>query len=229
MSKVAPSIQQLARDVSRKLCNLEVVNASGLRAVRRELSARVESASSRQTINLAFQIIEEAPPGAYPMVYELLRYHPTALSDLRATDLKRIGKHMSGWGEVDSFSGLAGLAWRNGRISDSEVHQWARSGNRWWRRAALASTVPLNVKAQGGKGDAKRTLAVCELLLDDRDDMVVKAMSWALRALSTREPRSVEVFLETHENTLAPRAMREVRNKLRTGRKDGRRVVKGSD
>jgi hypothetical protein len=57
--------------------------------------------------------------------------------------------------------------------------------------------------------------------------MVVKAMSWALRALSTREPRLVEEFLVQHEARLAPRAIREVRNKLHTGRKDGRRGRNG--
>jgi 3-methyladenine DNA glycosylase AlkD len=67
------------------------------------------------------------------------------------------------------------------------------------------------------------------LLLDDRDDMVGKAMSWALRALSTREPRRLEEFIERHEKRLAPRATREVRNKLLTGRKDGRRLLAGSD
>ena len=62
-----------------------------------------------------------------------------------------------------------------------EIERWTESPDRWWRRAALVATVPLNVAAQGGTGDATRTLRVCELLVDDRDDMVVKAMSWALR------------------------------------------------
>ncbi|MFC1639432.1 DNA alkylation repair protein [Gemmatimonadota bacterium] len=220
-----PAILQLAREVSSKLRSLDVVNAASLRAVRRELSSQLESASSRDTINLAFQIIERAPPGAYPVMYELLAYHPTAMSALRLADLTRLGKNMSGWGEVDCFSYLAGVAWRNGQISQSDVHKWARSDNRWWRRAALVSTVPLNMKSAGGRGDANRTLALCRLLLDDRDDMVVKAMSWALRALATRDPKRVEEFVEKHQNTLARRASREVRNKLRTGRKDGRQVV----
>jgi len=129
---------------------------------------------------------------------------------------------MSGWGDVDCFSYLAGVAWRNGQISDAVIHRWTRSRNRWWRRAALVSTVPLNMKSQGGTGDAKRTLALCRLLLEDRDDMVVKAMSWALRALSTREPRKVEQFIDKYCDALPRLALREVRNKLRTGRKDGR-------
>jgi hypothetical protein len=47
--------------------------------------------------------------------------------------------------------------------------------------------------------------------------MVVKAMSWALRALAVPDPTAVVGFLEAHAAELAPRVLREVRNKIRTG------------
>ena len=58
------------------------------------------------------------------------------------------------------------------------------------------------------------------MLVSDRDDMVVKAMSWALRALSQRDPAAVEQFLSEREGELARRVIREVRNKLSTGLKN---------
>ena len=105
----------------------------------------------------------------------------------------------------------------NRQISDQDVHRWARSPDRWWRRTALVATVGLNVKTRGGYGDAPRTLAVCEMLADDRDDMVVKALSWALRVLAPHDPTAVQHFLTTNQHRLAARIEREVRNKLRTG------------
>jgi 3-methyladenine DNA glycosylase AlkD len=222
------SLEQLAAQVTERLAGLDKVNAASLRALWRDLSAQVESIPPRATVRLGFKIIEAEPPGAIPMVYGLILYHPIALSTLRLADIERLGKKMESWGEVDCVSGLAGIAWRNGQITDADVHRWAGSANRWWRRAALVSTVPLNMKSHGGRGDPKRTLAVCRLLMDDRDDMVVKAMSWALRALSTRRPKPVEAFVEKHKDELAPRVVREVRNKLMTGRKDGRRPERGS-
>lgn len=213
---------QIAEWVSNELRSLEKLNAASLRALWRELSPKVESMPPRETIKLAFKIVDADPPGAVPIVYGLILYHPNALSALRLSDVERIGKDMEGWGEVDCVSGLAGVAWRNGQIEDADVFRWARSDNRWWRRAALVSTVPLNMKSHGGVGDPKRTLAVCRILVNDRDDMVVKAMSWALRALSTREPKRVEGFLARYGDRLAARVVREVRNKLTTGRKDGR-------
>jgi 3-methyladenine DNA glycosylase AlkD len=70
------------------------------------------------------------------------------------------------------------------------------------------------------RGDAKRTLEIVEQLIDDREDMIVKAVSWALRMLAPWQPIAVEDFLETHGDRLAPRVRREVRNKLRTGYKN---------
>ena len=50
--------------------------------------------------------------------------------------------------------------------------------------------------------------------------MVVKALSWALRSLIEWDRRAVSAFLVEHEDELAGRVKREVRTKLRTGRKN---------
>jgi 3-methyladenine DNA glycosylase AlkD len=61
---------------------------------------------------------------------------------------------------------------------------------------------------------------VCRLLVADHEDMVVKALSWALRELVVHDPQAVGAFLEEHEGVLAARVKREVRNKLMTGLKN---------
>ena len=76
-------------------------------------------------------------------------------------------------------------------------------------------------------GDVPRTLGVCRLLVDDHDDMVVKAMSWALRELVVHDPDGVRGFLSTYEDRLAARVKREVNNKLTTGLKNPRRKKNG--
>jgi 3-methyladenine DNA glycosylase AlkD len=152
----------------------------------------------------------------------LIQHHPTAFSKIRWKTLEPLGNRMDSWGAVDMFATLAGPAWRDGRLSDACVLRWTRSRSRWWRRAALVCTVYLNRKARGGRGDTPRTLAVCERLVEDRDDMVVKAMSWALRDLIAHDRGAVERFLREHESRLAALVKREVRNKLTTGRKNPR-------
>ncbi len=158
------------------------------------------------------------------MAYEILAYHQGALEGLTPNDVALLGRGMQSWGEVDSFACyVAGPAWREGNIPDRMVEGWARSPDRWWRRAALVSTVPLNNHARGGRGDSARTIRICRLLLRDRDDMVVKALSWALRELSKRDRRAVESFVRSYQEVLASRARREVQNKLHTGLKNPRR------
>src|SRR5690349_6018560 len=115
---------------------------------------------------------------------------------------------------------LAGPAWVHGRIADADVKRWAKSSDVWWRRAALVATTRLNNKSRGGRGDAERTLAIVEMMIDEREDMIVKAVSWALRMLALWQPKTVEAFVAEHEDRLAARVEREVRNKLRTGYKN---------
>jgi 3-methyladenine DNA glycosylase AlkD len=153
----------------------------------------------------------------------IFRKHPTARTKITAEYLRPLGDRMDTWRLVDAFSAIAGPAWREGYISDEAVMEWTRSGSRWWRRAALVCTVFLNRKAQGGRGDTPRTLMVCEVLAADRDDMVAKGMSWALRDLSKRDPGAVERFLEEHAGELPALVRREVRNKLDYGVKNPRK------
>jgi 3-methyladenine DNA glycosylase AlkD len=179
--------------------------------------------SDARVLALALNTFES---GQRYLAYELLRAAPRALAAARRSDIRRFAAGMTTWSDVDCFGCfVAGVAWRIGRISDKEIARFASSADRWWRRAALVATVPLNAKSRGatsGTGDATRTLAVCARLLDDRDEMVVKAMSWALRELAKCNPHAVRRFLSAHGDRLAARIRREVVNKLTTGRKSPR-------
>jgi 3-methyladenine DNA glycosylase AlkD len=126
------------------------------------------------------------------VAYELLSHHPGALDHLGIEEVERLGEGMAEWGSVDAFGCLvSGPAWRRGRLPDEAVHRWAASADRWWRRAALVSTVPLNLRSRGGTGDTGRTLDICRRLATDGDDMVIKALSWALRELVVWDPQAV--------------------------------------
>jgi hypothetical protein len=196
----------------------------GLRKIRRAATRRLKALAPAEVVRLARLLI--ATPGVPRwFAYELVHHHRQALASLTAAHLRDLGAGLAGWGDVDAFACyLAGPAWREGQVSDQVIHHWAVSSDRWWRRAAVVSTVALNTAARGGKGDAARTLAVCDLVKGDADDMVVKALSWALRALTRNEPGAVLAFLRSHEGCLAARVVREVRNKLDTGLKNPRKA-----
>ena len=207
-----------------RLCQASGCRRCGLCGV--SLHAGLKAAPPRAVVQTALWLLGEGGLQERFVAYELVLFHLGALASLTSRDLQRFGRGMDRWEAVDTFGCyLSGPAWRAGQVPDALIAGWARSRDRWWRRAALVSTVPLNNRARGAQaeqGDAPRTLAVRALLLADRDDMVVKAMSWALRELARHDPAAVRAFMLEHGPALAPRVRREVDNKLRTGLKNPR-------
>jgi 3-methyladenine DNA glycosylase AlkD len=200
------------------------LKTASVRALRRTYSSRLAHAPAQSVIDLALHLLDG--PSAVPrfVAYELVCHHRSALRSLGEQELEQFGSGIDSWDKVDTFACyLAGPAWREHQVPDVLLHQWAHSADRWWRRAAVVSTVALNNQARGGTGDTARTLALCALVVEDRDEMVVKALSWALRELSKRDPQAVQRFLTKYEHVLTARVLREVRHKLSTGLKNPRR------
>jgi len=196
-----------------------------LRRVAADLARSVEA--PEDAVGLADDLVESGGFEERTLGYLLLSRHRKAFATLRAGDIEALGQGMDNWASVDAFCSLvAGPAWLAGQLGDEDIERWARSSDRWWRRAALVATTALNKKRAGdGTGDARRTLAICDRLAGDHDDMVVKALSWALRTLANRDPAAVRAFLDEHGDTLAALVRREVRHKLETGLKQPRRGV----
>ena len=206
----------LAAEIDREIRALPAQGVQPVRAVRRAWSRRLRPASAEAAVAVAMALVDRQRWVAY----ELLSHHPGGLDQVGVEEVERLGEGMADWGSVDAFGcSVSGPVWRRGGIPDAAVQRWAASSDRWWRRAALVSTVPLNLRSRGGTGDAGSTLDICRRLSADDDDMVVKALSWALRELVVWDPEAVRRFLDAHHEVLAARVRREVRNKLETGRK----------
>ena len=213
----------VAGEIRRRIRAADSWNTPALRKLRREYSRHLAATDAPLILDLALRLLTDPSVLYRVLAYELVAHHAAALASLRTRDVAALGRGLDRWEAVDTFGVyISGPAWREGQVPDSAIHRWARSDDRWWRRAALVSTVALNCKARGGRGDTPRTLAVCNLLLADRDDMVVKALSWALRELAKRDAKAAKDFLSKQGPNLAARVVREVGNKLRTGLKNPR-------
>lgn len=204
------------------------LDTKAIREERRGFSQRLADAPARDVVELAVALVERPDVPRF-VAYELVQNHAAALASITADDLARLGKGLDSWGAVDAFACyVAGPAWRAGQVPDETIERWTESPDRWWRRAAVVATVPLNVAAQGGGGDAGRTLRIVELLLDDKEDLVVKSISWALRALAKRDAPAVGRFLSSHGDRLPRFVYAEVANVLRGATKTGRPTGSGS-
>jgi len=215
-----------AQDMFKRICAevdaLVKRNTPNIRAIRRRYSKMLRAECADCLFDLAQIFLHK---GIHRWVaYELIRCHPAAYPSLNEEKLEQLGQGINSWWTVDSFARtLAGPAWRDGLVEDHLIERWAHSADLWWRRAALVSTVALNLSSQGGKGDSIRTLAICRLLAADHEDLVAKALSWALRELVVHDREGVKAFLKDHEAVLAAQVKREVGNKLESGFKNPRK------
>lgn len=82
------------------------------------------------------------------------------------------------------------------------LHELAASPSLWDRRVAVLSTFEF-IK----RGDASTTLELAEKLLDDREDLMHKAVGWMLREVGKRVSReTLRAFLDAHAARM-PRTM----------------------
>lgn len=211
-----------ANEVERRLAEApQPIRTPQMRAIARQLAADLKQTDAESVLLLCAALTQR---GGWQrsVAFELAARHRGAADLLNWRWLERLGATLDGWASVDHFARLlSGPAWQRGQISDARVMRWARSPNEHWRRTAIVSTIALNERHLG-KGDAARTLAVCDLFVNAREDLIVKALSWALRELGIRDEQPVRNWMAQYEPQLAPRVLREVRTKLNTGSKVGK-------
>lgn len=85
--------------------------------------------------------------------------------------------------------------------SRKPLFKLARSKNLWERRIGIMATFHF-IK----KGDFSDTLAIAEILLTDREDLIHKAVGWMLREVGNRDPKVEKAFLNKHYQNM-PRTM----------------------
>jgi len=112
----------------------------------------------------------------------------------------RVKEHVNSWDLVDvSAPSIVGAYLEN--RSREPLYALARSANLWERRVAIMATLRF-IRQR----DFADTLAICELLLDDDEDLIHKAAGWMLREVGNRDRAAAEAFLRRHCERM-PRTM----------------------
>lgn len=192
-----------------------------LRARRREISRSLRDWRAADVLRLARQAEGQLPQEQKWVAYELIRHHPGAFAAIGVAEIEDFAARTTSWYAVDGLGTiLTGALWARGQLPDALFDAWSGSENRWLRRSALVATVGRNAV----RPDPEHTFALCLRLADDRDDMVEKAVSWALRWLAQKDRAVVDAFWDVEADRFRPRVRREVSHKLSTGRKTPRRL-----
>lgn len=112
-----------------------------------------------------------------------------------------LDRYVTNWSNCDGVSTwLIAASIANRPELVSELAAWTKSKNRWKRRSAAVSLV---YEAKRGR-NTETILAVCDLLLDDPDDMVQKGVGWLLKETYPKRPCELLAFLDPGR-TRAPR------------------------
>ncbi len=134
---------------------------------------------------------------------------PNMVEQLEPSDLAVfkmwIEKYVNNWAKCDTFCNhtVGGLVEKHPE-SVSEVKSWAKSENRWLKRAAAVS---LLVPAKKGQF-LQEVFAVSDTLLSDEDDMVQKGYGWLLKEASRKHQKEVFNYVLKNRKTMPRTALR---------------------
>ena len=216
------SAERVAKSRTMYPTSMEVIGVSNpdLKTVVKELHLLMKEQDREEFISLAEELVNSKIIECQMLAWLLLE-KANLISSISRRELKRLEGILDNWVSVDTYGVIVyGVLWRLGTVSDDEIFSLQDSNDFWYRRLALVATVSLNLRSRGGSGDTTRTLAVCERAVGDKNDMIVKALSWALRSLIAWDREAVSRFLNKYEQLLAGRVVKEVSHKLEYGTKN---------
>lgn len=116
-----------------------------------------------------------------------------------------IDTYVSNWATCDSLCNHAvGDFFEKFPESIPELFGWAKSDNRWMRRAAAVSLI---IPAKRGRY-LSEVLTIAGLLLTDSDDMVRKGYGWLLKEASRNNQHEIYQYVLTHKKEMPRTALR---------------------
>ena len=132
-------------------------------------------------------------------------------------------KNINNWDLVDTSAGyIVGQYLENRPEKMKVLRQLAKSDLLWERRIAMIATLAYIVK-----GSSEEALEIAEVLLNDKHDLIQKAVGWMLREVGKRCSRQVLVeFLNKYYKTMPRTTLRyaiehfspEIRKNYLTGK-----------
>lgn len=122
----------------------------------------------------------------------LLEKSTSAFDDSQFTLFESWIDRISSWADHDGlvhYLIASMIAAEPGRAR--KVFQWAKSPDRWHRRAACVALI----QGSRQKQFFPQITRLSKLLLDDQDDMVQKGLGWLLRETAKADPKRTVAFL----------------------------------
>jgi len=126
---------------------------------------------------------------------------------------------LTNWANTDGLSAwiIADIVRKDPSLT-ARLLEWTSSENRWRRRAAAVSLIPI-----ARKGDMlQEAFMIADRLMTDGDDMVRKGVGWLLKEASKEHPNEIRDYLLRWREEASALVLRYASEKL----PEGMRVLK---
>jgi len=124
-----------------------------------------------------------------------------------------INEYVSNWATCDTlFNHTIGEFIERYPKYIAELKKWAKSQNRWMRRAAAVSLI---IPAKKGMF-LKDILEIANILLVDKDDLVQKGYGWMLKAASQAHQKEIFDYIIEKKSIMPRTALRYAIEKMPT-------------
>jgi 3-methyladenine DNA glycosylase AlkD len=107
--------------------------------------------------------------------------------------------HSANWATTDAMCGMliGPLLIKHPELA-GRMRAWSKDRNMWVRRASIVGLLPL-VRA---RGEIDLVYEIAERLHPDRNDLIHKAVGWALREAGKVDPKRLERYLRENGGTI---------------------------
>ena len=149
----------------------------------------------------------------------LLTRRADVLSERDLPLIERMLRESRTWALVDPLAGdvLGSLVARAPEDLTPRLDRWVRDSDFWIRRASLLAELrPIRNGAT-----LERFLRRADVMLDEREFFIRKAIGWVLREAARRRPAEVGVWLAARTHRASGVTMREAVKYLPAGEADG--------
>lgn len=120
-------------------------------------------------------------------------------------------KYVHNWAWCDFLStGLIAACLENNSELIKDLFKWTDSKNRWKKRSAAVSIIPLSRKGKFLLEVFKTSLKLMHI----KDDMVEKGVGWLLKETSKAKQKEIIEFVKKHENSMTRTTFRYAIEKM---------------
>lgn len=126
-------------------------------------------------------------------------------------------KYVRGWGDCDDFCthAFGELICQNTYLVNNII-PWTKREEFWMRRAAAVVLIP---SIHQNKYKETNPIIIADLIMKDKEEIVLKGLGWMLKELSVKEPELVYDYLKKNKDDMPRVAFRYALEKMNNERK----------